>query len=262
MTQLAISERFDNAWKTYSNGAATVSIVNTGRTLRCSKTADADSAYGYWRLNISGGARVRVRISARNLSGNGVITLENPLNTRKNRINVDSTTWKDYVIEYTAPKYVDTAAIAFLCGVTTTELGTNSVEFQKPRIEVFDESMGPTQVIAMGLVRVTASGGGVGINANHRNFGIGTMTYDATNKRIVFSLDRAQTFGGSEYRPLVFIHPTYDGISNASIGLLHYRWGAMANSGQFYIQAYQSDGTLYDLATAPADLFFSIKVEM
>lgn len=262
MTQLAISERFDNAWRTFVSGGGAVSIVNSGRTLRCTTTASADIADGYWRLNISGGARVRFRISARNLSGNGVVTIESPLDTRKNRINVDSTTWKDYVLEFTAPKYVDVAMIAIKIGVTSTETGANSVEFQKPRIEVFDESMAPSQVIAMGLVRVTASGGGVGINANHRNFGIGTMTYDATNKRIVFSLDRVQTFGGSQYRPLIFILPTYDGVSNGSVGLLHYRWGAMADSGQFYIQAYTSDGTLFDLATSPVDLFFCIKVEM
>lgn len=257
---IALSEQF-GLWETFTDGSGSISYSGDGKIVNCSKTT-GDRAYTWWRFLASGGSTIRASVLARNISGNGLITLESPLNTPVNRINVESETWRRYEIETTLPLYMQDLEAVFLFGTTTAEPDGSEVEFAKPRIEILGDYIAPSQTLAMGLVTISAGASSVSMPSNYRRFGFSSVTYDSGTKHIKFKLAGNKSFGGSNMLPLVFITPRDNGVTTVGVGPLIYHYYFVNNAGEFDVAATDLSGNIFDFSTSPVQLQFAIKVEM
>lgn len=256
-----ISQDFSKDWHTAKSGSGTVTHPGNG-VVRTTGTI-GNAAYVAFETIAMPGEIVVFSVFGRGIAADGVtypqIFLDAPNGTNKTKVNIVSTNWELYKVSYQIP-FTVTNPVLVKIGVGNYSTIGGTAEFYRPTLEIRNEVLGASRVIASGLISVSSGGSAVSVNVSYKNHGFGTLGYTAANKQIDMTLGYTYDFSGLQTsRPSVYLQPLSDG--DATDGLLIWKPTSISDDGSFKIEAYlATTGAKYNFADSTVTHYCFVNV--
>lgn len=265
MTILTMEQDFAlQPWDQTITGGGTIVIDSALQTTTCKNVSlFTDRSYQRYSTILFGGDRVKFSILAKVLDAgteiNNLISIQAPIGPVKNSVEVWQDDWRLYEIEYTVPLEKAYENITLQIGNGTT---TNAeVTFARPKMELLTATVGASRTLAQGVFTTGANAASITPRANYQQFGIESMTWDGTGKKIDCVLSSPVDFddqGIGQYRPTSLISDSY----SATAGLT-WKIGEFDDVGNFAIRAIDvTTGLVYDFGADGNSYEFHVFIAM
>lgn len=258
------SQDFSKHWYTTTSGSG--AVTHPGYKVVRTVGSVNNAAYVAYETMAFPGEIIVFTVYGRMLAMSGGfyprVFLDAPNGFNRCRIDVDSPDWQLYKVSYQIP-LTEVNPILIKVGVGSYSSIGGSAEFVRPQLEVRNEAVGASRVIASGCITVASGGSSVTMNSSYKYHGFGTLGYTAANKQIDMSLNGVYDFSSSlqTSRPNIYLQSFSDG--DTTDGLLIWKPTSILDTGAFKIEAFLSTtGAKYNFAasTVPHYCFVEVKI--
>lgn len=204
----------DPSWANWEDTTSGAGTTNVDSNYNLTITAAAgDVAYKRLKQVANAGDIVEFKVEARLTSTStptGGVYIDWPTTGNLlTSVEVDSQSWKSYVLRFTVPMDHDqtTDSVQFVCGAITAD--DSSVEYRNPRIKI--ENGLSSRIWACGLVNVSAAGAATLVNSSP-NVNLYSYAYSAPD--LTITVPKVVNVAGNDPTPVASVTTT----SPAAIG--------------------------------------------
>lgn len=226
--KIATSSLYDMWQSTNSDGTITESELFF--TAECSSSTD--KAYLYKRVKARPSEVLKVRVTARAVSGSGKINIDYPIAGQSvNYLIIDKPYWNTYEVSYTTPYNADTTAYYQIAAGIFSDL-TGEVEISNISIMTDNPSLPTLKCWGAGLIYINQLGE-ASINTNFTCSGISSVDYDSTTTTLTVNVEDSEAnYNG--INPIIQVSRTYSSDTNNNIIPMAAQY--VATSGEFSVR--------------------------